>query len=103
MVRIDETVIVTCSVISHPQSVISWKQILEESEVISKTSTGTQYTNNGDTYYTTSTSSITFTADEIGKFSKFCCTASNSIRMDMDTITKCLNFTVAGKLCVHVC
>lgn len=91
---VDDNVRVTvmCSVKSNPQPSINWEQIAEDVMDVTRTAT-TQHTMNS-IFNFTSISSISFTNENISGFSKFCCTASNSI----GTAEKCLNFTETGKL-----
>ena len=99
MVDNNVRITVSCSIESSPQSVISWELINAASEVFNITTNATTPHNVGNTYYTNSTSSLTFTANDIDGFSKFCCTARNIIGNN----AKCLNFTETGKLYVCAC
>ena len=84
----DAMIMVSCTVRSHPQSAISWKQITALSDIIDRTSlAATEHSTGGNTY-TTSRSIIGFTANIIDGSSEFCCIADNGI----GTNTKCLNF-----------
>ena len=86
----DAMIMVSCTVRSHPQSAISWKQITVLSDIIDRTSlAATEHSTGGNTY-TTSRSIIGFTADIIDGSSEFCCVADNGV----GTNTACVNFIV---------
>ena len=92
MVEENVMVTVTCLVTSNPQSTISWEQVTATDKTDTTDRAMTQVLpNNG--LNTVSSSSITFTNDDINGFSKFCCNASNSI----GPAERCLNFTETGK------
>ena len=92
MVEENVMVMVTCLVTSNPQSTISWEQVTATDKTDTTDRAMTQVLpNNG--LNTVSSSSITFTNDDINGFSKFCCSASNSI----GPAARCLNFTETGK------
>ena len=83
-------IMMSCTVRSHPQSAISWKQITALSDIIDRTSlAATEHSTSGNTY-TTSRSIIRFSANIIDGSSEFCCIADNGI----GTNTQCLNFIV---------
>ena len=85
-------VVVTCSVTSNPQSTISWEQVTA-TDTTDKTDRAMTQVLTSNHFNTVSSSSITFTNDDINGFSKFCCSASNSI----GAATRCLNFTETGR------
>ena len=106
MVKNNARITVSCKIESYPQSVINWERINAASEVFNITTNSTTQHNVGDTYYTTSTSSLTFTANDIDGFSKFCCTACCTAHNRIGNNTKCLIFTETGKpyaICVCAC
>ena len=85
-------VMVTCSVTSNPQSMISWEQITANDRIDKTDRALTQLLTNNQ-FNTVSLSTISFTNDDINGFNEFCCIANNSIGVAM----RCLNFTETGK------
>ena len=93
MVEENAIVTVTCLVTSNPESMISWEQVTANDRT-NKTDRATTQVLENNQFNTVSSSTITFTNDDINGFSKFCCSAINSI----GTAKSCLNFTETGRL-----
>ena len=92
MVEENAMVTLTCSVTSNPESTISWEQVTANDRT-NKTDRATTLVLENNQFNTVS-SAIRFTNDDINGFSKFCCSAINSI----ETAKSCLNFTETGRL-----
>ena len=96
MIGENAMVMVTCSVTSNPQSMISWEQVTVNDRIDKTDHVVTQLLTNNQ-FNTVSLSTISFTNDDINGFSEFCCIASNSIGVAM----RCLNFTETGKFYLY--
>ena len=92
IVGVGASVTVTCTVMSYPRSTIHWEQQTSTNENPIELTGNSSPDDTSNTFTVISTSTFTFSSEDVLGASKYCCYATNAIGTSVD----CLSFTEDG-------
>jgi len=92
IVGVGVSVTVTCTVLSYPTSTIRWEQQTSTSEDPIELTRNSVSDDSSNIFSVISTSTFTFSSDDVRGARKYCCYATNII----GTSVECLDFTEDG-------